>query len=136
MNKICTSIEQSKTLSEILPIESADMARFGKENIDISSGDNVIMTNYILAKKKFSVCGEIPINPCWSLTALLSVIPQEIFDGQYILNITEGIGNRWIITYDHREDSNHSYYGLFSGADDLVDACVAMIEKLYKHKML
>lgn len=76
------------------------------------------------------------IIPCWSLAALLNVIPQEIFDGEYILNITEGCDNRWVLTYDGYEDRTKSYYGLSSGADNLVDACYEMILKLHELKML
>ena len=74
--------------------------------------------------------------PCWSLAALLDTIPQEIFDGEYIINITEGSDNRWIITYDHYENRNHSYYGLSSSADNLVDACVKIITRLHELKIL
>jgi hypothetical protein len=82
--------------------------------------------------------GETPdfLIPCWSLAALLSVIPQEIFDGEYVINITEGCDDKWVLTYDHFKNRHHSYYGLSSSADNLVDACVIMIEKLYKREML
>jgi len=68
--KAYTDIEQSKKLAEILPLESADMARCG--------GENVIMTDYISAKKKFSVCGELTITPCWSQAALYDRLPVVI----------------------------------------------------------
>ena len=119
--KSYTDVEQSKKLAEILPIESADM--FYRDN----GIDAKLMWEHNAHKVKY---------PCWSLAALLSVIPKEIFDGEYIINITEGGVDRWLLTYDHGDDSNQSYYGLFSGADNLVDACVAMIEKLYERKML
>ena len=72
----------------------------------------------------------------WSLAALINIIPQELFDGEYIINITEGIDNKWIITYDHYKNRNHSFYGLSTGADNLVDACYEMILKLHELKML
>lgn len=119
-----TTIEQSKVLAKILPHESADMYyrewKRDTKNIRIAH---------------VGTAGESDLS-CWSLAALLSVIPQEIFDGEYIINITEGLNNKWILTYDHHENRNHSYYGLSVGADNLVDACVAMIEKLHELKLM
>ena len=125
-----TDISQSKKLTEFLSIESADMV-------------------YIWHATRYDkdmppmVLGDVPINkiyadtlPCWSLSALISIIPQEIFNGEYIINITEGRDNRWVLTYDEYEDRTNSYYGLSSGADNLVDACVTMIEKLKELNLL
>lgn len=120
--KSFTDINQSKKLAEILPVESADMFWADGErpavwnNKDISLDDTDI--------------------PAWSLAVLLSVIPQEIFDGEYIINITEGLDNRWVLTYDNCENRHHSYFGLSSGADNLIDACYEMILKLHKRKLL
>ena len=125
-----TDLEQSKKLAEILPIESADYYHATDAGV-------VIIAPYI------TYCGEercVPAYkgavPCWSLAALLSLIPQEIFDGEYILNITEGRDNRWVLTYDHYENRNHSYYGLSTGADNLVDACVDIIIKLKERNII
>ena len=74
--------------------------------------------------------------PCWSLAALLDVISQEIFDEEYIINITEGLNNRWILTYDHWENKQHSYYRFSSDADNLVDTCYEMIIKLKELNLL
>lgn len=121
--KVYTDLEQSIKLSEILPLESADM-RYSP------LGDNLcpwILTDTSIEKNAI---------PCWSLASLLDVIPQEIFDNEYVINITEGCDDRWILTYDHYENRNHSYYGLSTGADNLVDACYEMIIKLYEQKLL
>ena len=124
--KSYTDLEQSKKLAEILPIESADMWFHPYPNdeywYDVPNIGN--------ADLKYNQL------PCWSLAALLEIIPQEIFDGEYIINITEGIDNRWVVTYDHRENRKHSYYGLSTGADNLIDACYKLILKLNKLKML
>ena len=123
--KSFTSLEQSKKLAEILPLESADMywwssgKRYYIEAID--DGD--------FNEKE----GDIR---AWSLAALINIIPQELFDGEYIINITEGIDNKWIITYDHYENRNHSFYGLSAGADNLVDTCYEMIIKLHEQNLL
>jgi len=131
--KSYTDIEQSKKLAETLPLESADMFYWcGNVNkITIGTGIYKDVKNWFLDGR--TRAADIP---CWSLAALIETIPQEIFDGEYIINITEGINNRWIITYDHFENKSHSFYGLSSVADNLIDACVAIIENLHKHKLL
>lgn len=121
--KSYTNLEQSKKLARILPLESADM-RYSP------LGDKMhpwVWTDTFIEKDAI---------PCWSLAALLEIIPQEIFDGEYITNITEGLDNKWVLTYDHYENRNHSFYGLSTGADNLVDACVEMIKKLHERKLL
>ena len=117
MNKICTSIRQSQKLIEL--------------GIDVSTADMCWQNN------------EFPVGfnddeavPAWSLSALLNLLPQEIFDGEYVINITEGCDNRWVLTYDHCENRHHSYYGLSTGAENLVDACVEMVLKLHELKLL
>ena len=131
MSKNCTDIEQSQKLIELgIDVNTADMMWDDWSLID--EGWKLSVGYYPEIEKDYGR----KCYPAWSLSALLSVIPQEIFDGEYIINITEGLDDKWILTYDHCENRYHSYYGLSSGADNLVDACVAMIEKLYKRKML
>ena len=122
MKKSYTDLEQSKKLSEILSLDSADMARCG--------GENVIMTDYISAKKKFSVCGELTITPCWSLAALLDVLPILERKGyqkakpRLLYNVAI---NKWIV-------DSHIY--TTDAYDNPVDACVVMIEILHELEML
>lgn len=126
--KSFSDLEQSRKLAEILPLESADM--YYPNRID-TKYQGALPIEYKRGNPLLSQ--EIS---AWSLAALLSIIPQEIFDGEYIINITEGWDNKWILTYDHHENRNHSYYGLSTGADNLVDACVEMIIKLHKLNLL
>lgn len=116
-----TDLPQSKKLAEFLPLESADMCY----PLPCGDGDKPLLEQ-----------GDFGSTPCWSLSALLEIIPQEIFDGEYIINITEGRDEKWVITYDHRENRNHCFYGLSSGADNLVDACVEMVQMLHERKLL
>ena len=119
--KSYTDIEQSKKLAEILPLESADM--FYR-----TDGSVKLMWEHLK---------NIPVTtPSWSLAALLDALPQEILEGEYVINITEGLDNKWIITYDHIDNVNHSFYGLSTGADNLVDACVDLLTKLKDRKMV
>jgi hypothetical protein len=128
--KSYTDLEQSKKLAEILPLETADMC-FVNDGTAIKIDAN----SYNVRKHMWKDEG-VQLIPCWSLALLLDVIPQEIFDGEYIINITEGCDNRWVLTYDHFENRNHSYYSLSIGADTLVDACVAMIEKIHELRVM
>lgn len=125
--KSYTDLEQSKKLAKILPLESADMCyRIVAYN-----------PNNTHEYQPYCFSGTLSSDiPCWSLAALLGVIPQEIFDGEYIINITEGCDYKWVLTYDHCENRKISYYGLSTGADNLIDACFEMIIKLNEHKML
>ena len=119
--KSYTDINQSKKLAEILPIESADLSYLSKDGRGIEFFEEPVVNDGTWEDDDI---------PCWSLAALLDIIPQEIFDGEYVINITEGIDNRWVLTYDHYENRNHSYYGLSTGADNLVDACYEIVLKL------
>ena len=123
--KLFTDLPQSKKLTEILPLESSDMHYMSFRHKD----DTIEWIPQLGTPTKYDI-------PCWSLAALIEIIPQEIFDGEYIINITEGIDNRWVLTYDHYENRNHSYYGLLIGADNLIDACYKMIIKLHKFNLL
>ena len=133
--KSYTDLYQSKKLAKILPLSTADMCFkcVGEDPYD------VVLRPYSEWKEEYKdllVDKEVDVIPCWSLAALLSIIPQEIFDGEYIINITEGLDNKWVLTYDHFENRNHSYYTLSIGADNLVDACYEMILKLHELKLL
>lgn len=109
--KAFTSLEQSKKLAQILPLESADMYywcadHYPKEDwiIEVGSPDD----NYEC------ICA-------WSLAALLGVLPEK-----YTELIKEGGMYRIII-----KDSYMTC--LF---DNPVDACVSMIEQINKLNLL
>ena len=118
MIKSHTDIEQSIKLAEILLTESADMY-YPCEGVSPKFGVALSISNNI---------------PCWSLAALLDIIPQELFGGEYIINITEGLDSKWIVSYN--ANNSASFYGLVASADNLVDACIDIIERLHERKML
>lgn len=62
--KAYTDIEQSKTLAKILPIESADMCFYYKDDIPQ-------LVPFLKHNNRFYI-------PCWSLAALLSVYPMVV----------------------------------------------------------
>ena len=134
--KAYTNVEQSRKLEEILPIESADM--WWSRCTITDFGDGVLKVSYAVEPCNISQFRNTKEDiPCWSLSALISIIPQELFDGEYIINITEGWDNRWILTYDYYDENrNHSYYGLSASADNLVDACTDIIIKLKERNII
>jgi hypothetical protein len=87
--KAYTDIEQSKKLSKILPLESADMHLTNssiKEEMYIDEFKPVLVP-YLRAKDSLDAYSKIVNNmiawkviPCWSLAALLQVLPLGIYD--------------------------------------------------------
>ena len=67
--KSYTDIEQSKKLAEILPLESADMC-YVNDGTAIKIDANSYSVRYSMWKDCV-----VAIIPCWSLAALLSVLP-------------------------------------------------------------
>ena len=132
-----TDISQAKILDEILSSRGADMLFkcVGEYTYDLTFCE-VSYSEWAKDYKKLYNKAGIQVIPCWSLAALISIIPQELFDGEYIINITEGKNKKWIITYDHYENRNHSYYGLSTGANNLVDACTNTIIKLKERNII
>ena len=115
--KSYTDIEQSKKLAKILPIESADMYYAYYHN-PVSGAS--YYEEYPMFYKP--ICNPNESVPCWSLAALLNVLPKSLIytpnqalDGYCCKNIMHDLET----------------YG-----DNPVDACVAMIEKLNELKML
>lgn len=124
--KSYTDIEQSRKLAEILPLESADYHY-------IAQGEKSYFYPYSLSSDAVKDYDEeIKYIPCWSLAALLKIIPKRI-KGYNVLRID--ISEDFAIWYDDIG------FGVNNRLPDItmecpVDACVAMIEKLHELKML
>lgn len=117
-----TDIEQSKKLAEILPSESADMC-FYNDGTAIKIDANPYTVRYSMWKDYVEVI------PCWSLAALISLLPDGIkHDG--IVN------NLWItskdVSYYSKEYDSYLYYE--EGCT--VDACYKIIMKLHESNLL
>ena len=135
--KSYTTIEQSHKLAKILPTESADMEYiFLKE-------DNVAIGNVPFVKDDSEVensAFDYTYNriPCWSLTALLSILPNNenistnLSKGGYRISTLE-YTNSWFVDY---EDETNGLNNCVTSADNPVDACYEMIIKLNELKML
>jgi len=126
--KSYTDIEQSKKLAEILPLESAD-------NVIVSFGSREGTKTVIMPKETLDVF-RTPFadirktTMCWSLAVLLSVIPDSIYDNTNEFSQLE---------FSKRSIAYHDLYDrikIGSLKDNLIDACVDMIEKLHELKLL
>ena len=127
MNKICTSIEQSKKLIELgIDINTADMHHVlidsDKEIYDIGLG------NYI---------GILPHYPAWSLTALFEILPNDevtsttVTRGGWDIKF-EKYFDIWFAEYETEKHNND-----FSlSANNPLDAAFEMIVWLKENKKL
>lgn len=124
--KSFTGIEQSKKLAEILPIESAD-SHYVRKNRDIMGehvesewsypkygNPNSKHANYIV--QNFSSYEKLP---CWSLTALLNVLPSSTLDSS-----------------DDHHYRLHCMERFTEWHDNPIDACYEMILKLKEKDLL
>ena len=122
MNKICTSLEQSKILAEILPIESADLFWYRDA---VTTEVNPRIINYMQIPKLQSMY----YFPCWSLAALLNILPNN--QGRYTKSLY------WFDDAWHCEYVDADGAGILdTSADNSIDACVKMILKLKKLNLL
>lgn len=127
--KSYTDLSQSKTLSNILPLESADM-HYCLEKRGVATGYEIGTNPFIKAKRFEGKCNVVDVQPAWSLAALLSVLPDELGDNHFLTLDKEG--NEYCCCY---EDVNgNSFRHTF--ADNPINACVAMIEKLDELNLL
>jgi hypothetical protein len=119
--KSYTDIKQSKRLVEFLPLESADMCY---RIVAYNPNDTHVYQPYCF-------CGTLESDiPCWSLAALIEVLPDEVGDNHYLTLDKEG--KEYCCCYE--DNNGNSFRHCFS--DNSVYACVAMIEKLHKQKLL
>lgn len=107
--KSYTDIEQSKKLAEILSNESSDMYYW--------CGESIRLGGYKAKDKDYDI-------PCWSLAALLDVIPRPS-----LLHLFNG----WRCdTYNEERTS----YLLGVISDNPIDTCVDMILKLKEKNLI
>ena len=116
--KSFTSLEQSKKLAEILPLESADYHY-------ITQREKSYFYPYSLSSDAIKDYDEeIKYIPCWSLTALLSVLNFP--------SLTQNKENEWeVCVFDHDNDDY-----IEKTASNPVDACYEMIKSLHELNLL
>lgn len=125
--KSYTDIKQSKRLAEILPIDSADMCY---RIVAYNSNDTHEYQPYCFVKTLESDI------PCWSLAALLEILPDEIIDdnGDKIQIDIRKYDLKYLIAY--RNDLNWSDTISTGVYENFVDACYEIILKLHEEKLL
>ena len=109
--KSYTDIEQSRKLAEFLPLESADMYWY----IAIKGNPKAMLN------EGYNKYGDFEL-PCWSLAALLSVLPNGI-----VMN-KDSQNSRYHFSSTHA--------GTYVTADNPVDACYKLILKLNELNLL
>lgn len=120
--KSYTDIDQSRKLAEILPLNGADMTWSKETTITdetewfITLGLDSDITNDLFSYRHGYLI------PCWSLAALISVLPP-IHKLKPILDLEEN-------------SIQYSGIDIYVKADNLVDACYEVILKLHELKKL
>lgn len=109
MNKTHTTIKQSMELAKILPHETADMCY-----VNDRTAIKIDVNSYNVCKQMCKGCVEV--FPCWSLAALLELLPAATLD-----------------TSDNHGYRIHCCGKFTEWHDTAVDAAVAMIKKLREH---
>jgi len=112
-----------------LPLESADMHW---QYIEEDNGQ----LQWFYFPKDFSINQHDNI-PCWSLSALYDILPNNkketttLSRGGWKIEPIEYLDNWWC----EYEDENHTKDFTVT-ADNAIDACVEMINKLHEQKIL
>lgn len=139
MNKICTSLEQSKKLIELgIDRTTADMYYSFDYNINEYDEDAQIIPKSELGQH-FSLFPEDI--PAWSLTALLGLMPPYLFEFErgIDLNIYRNLnGKGWHCSYmpNNIESMKKDKFKQITNGDNPVDAAFEMICWLLENKKL
>lgn len=124
--KSYTDIEQSKKLAEILPIKSADGFYEAQLNPTTDEWEYILFTGNEWASEEVVI-------PCWSLAALLGVIPKG--EGKDLLlafgSCDGGYHPLWFCIYEETPAILE-----ICDADNPIDACYEMILKLKENNLL
>ena len=129
-----TTIEQSKVLAEILPLESADM-RYGytapydySDRMYDGGYDEIpYPKDFLIKNPNFSANEYDSELPCWSLAALFGVLPNGT---DVVKEEADTENEKYMCTVGIKDDIISTF------VNNPVDACVEMIELLHKQKLL
>ena len=136
--RVYTTIEQSRKLAEILPLESADM-----KILPFNEREYRIVPIYDIA-----VCGRGDEIYAWSLAALMKLLPSEFTtkgETTYKIDIrkyalTDDVDIYQIAygNYKWHEDGSRSWSDMINSGEreELIDACYDMIISLHELKLL
>lgn len=122
--KAYTDLSQSKKLAKILPVESADMYYNLDINLSEKQRHEPEWGNIL---KDVSPIKTYCCVSCWSLAALLKVMPYPSLS-----NDGMGVGKvGWMVTvYPNNRRLDSVWY------DNPIDACYEMIIELHEQKLL
>lgn len=119
--KAFTDIEQSKQLAKILPIESADMC-FYNDGTAIKIDANSYTVRYSMWKDCV-----VEIIPCWSLAALLDLLPEQSnLSKRYAEDCETMTYWIWISSFDYESEEY----------TNPIDACMEIIVELKEKNLL
>ena len=124
--KTYTDLEQSKKLAGILPLESADMIYMPMMDIDSMSNSGFFNIPECYPFNEFKDSDTKPL-PCWSLAALLDVLPDE---SDIVKGKVDVVDYKYMCTVCIKEEVVTAF------GNNLLDACYELIIKLYKRKLL
>ena len=122
--KSYTDLEQSKKLETFLPIESADMHY---STWTILDGDFIVSMNQGSTIEDLREDYGNQIIPCWSLAALLNILPVGTETHKQIYDSIECY---YVEVYNNRK------YFCTDRYVNLLDACVEMASYLHEQKLL
>lgn len=126
--KSYTDVEQSKKLSSILPLESADMW-FQYTGASYNKGvEKPIYFPVVIRDSETDK--DIP---CWSLAALFNIIPKRIDGSVLRMDMGEKDFNLW---FDFLPDGAVDIILPDITKSESIDACVQMILELHEQNLL
>lgn len=135
MNKICTSLEQSKKLIELgIDTDTADMCYKCLEEDPY----DLIVRPYSDWKEEYKVLlrnGDAKVYPAWSLVALLRLMPFHIIENnqRYGFYQVKGFNKQGETYHFGYETNNISFLFETSWYNDVIDAAFEIICWLKKN---
>lgn len=140
MNKICTSLEQSKKLIELgVDVSTADM-HYSTWTI-LNKGEYILSPNQGETIEELQEDYGNQVIPAWSLSALLELMPPYLFEFErgIDLNIYPNLsGKAWHCSYmpNAVENMKNNKFKRITSGDNLVDAAFEMICWLLENKKI
>ena len=133
--KSYTDLEQSKVLSKILPLESADM--YYDDIVDRVTGELFIPNDGSTIKVGKGLSCSIA---AWSLAALLNIIPKdESIDCSISFGYYNGKGEyiaKWLCTFEKEDENKDGFIIETIDGDNPIDVLYEMVLELNKLNML
>ena len=144
--KSYTDISQSKKLAEFLPLESADMFYNGVQDLDKEMAFNIPIDGRTITVRTGHIITEKGIKanlllPCWSLAALLNILPivytnnKKEVCGPLHIDITDS-ETPFVLWYVNPLHKGNIVEIQTKEYDNMIDACVEMVLKIHKQKLI